>query len=148
MPRILGVDYGERRIGLAISDPLGMIAQPLPTVTRRRGKRPPVAEIAGIAVEREAEAIVVGLPLDEHGDENRWTAEVRAFGDKLGERTSLPVDYIDERMTSARAQRAIRAAGLSRSQRERKDLVDATAAVIILQTHLDSLARADASKNS
>lgn len=148
MPRILGVDYGERRIGLAISDPLGMIAQPLPTVMRRRGKRPPVAEVAGIAQEREAESIVVGLPLDEHGDESDWTAEVRSFGQKLADRVSLPLHFIDERMTSARAQRAIREAGLSRSQRERKDLVDATAAVIILQTHLDSLARADASKDS
>lgn len=148
MPRVLGVDYGERRIGLAISDPLGMIAQPLPTVTRRRGKRPPVAEIAGITQEREAEAIVVGLPLDEHGDESDWTREVRAFGEKLAERTALPLHFVDERMTSARAQRAIREAGLSRTQRERKDLVDATAAVIILQTHLDSLARADAKKDS
>lgn len=125
-----------------------MIAQPLPTVTRRRGKRPPVAEIAGITQEREAEAIVVGLPLDEHGDESDWTREVRAFGEKLAERTALPLHFVDERMTSARAQRAIREAGLSRTQRERKDLVDATAAVIILQTHLDSLARADAKKDS
>jgi len=125
-----------------------MIAQPLPTVMRRRGKRPPVAEVAGIAQERQAESIVVGLPLDEHGDESDWTAEVRSFGEKLADRVSLPLHFVDERMTSARAQRAIREAGLSRSQRERKDLVDATAAVIILQTHLDSLARADASKDS
>lgn len=125
-----------------------MIAQPLPTVMRRRGKRPPVAEVAGIAQEREAESIVVGLPLDEHGDESDWTAEVRSFGQKLADRVSLPLHFVDERMTSARAQRAIREAGLSRSQRERKDLVDATAAVIILQTHLDSLARANASNDS
>jgi putative Holliday junction resolvase len=147
VPRILGIDYGERRIGLAISDPLGMIAQPLPTVTRRRGKRPPVAEIAGIAQERGADAIVVGLPLDEHGDESAWTAEVRAFGEKLAERAALPLHFVDERMTSARAERVIREAGLPRNQRQRKDLVDATAAVIILQTHLDSVARADAAQN-
>ncbi|HEX6589440.1 MAG TPA: Holliday junction resolvase RuvX [Longimicrobiales bacterium] len=141
------MDYGERRIGLAISDPLGMIAQPLPTITRRRGKRPPVAEIADIARQREAAAIVVGLPLDEHGDESAWTAEVRAFAEKLAERASLPLHFVDERMTSARAERAIRESGLSRTQRERKDLVDATAAVIILQTHLDTIARLDANPN-
>ena len=148
MPRYLGVDYGERRIGLALSDPLGMIAQPLPTITRRRGKRPPFAEIERIVAEREVDAIVVGLPLDEHGDESEWTAEARAFGDKLGERTARPVHFVDERMTSARAERVIRESGLSRTKREEKERVDATAAVLILQMHLDSIARADAATNS
>ena len=142
MPRILGIDYGERRIGLALSDPLGMIAQPLPTITRRRGKRPPVAEIQRIAAEREVEAIVVGLPLDEHGDESEWTAEVRAFGEKLAERAALPLHFIDERMTSARAERAVRDSGLPRSKREEKGRIDAAAAVLILQQHLDAIARA------
>jgi putative holliday junction resolvase len=147
LPRYLGVDYGERRIGLALSDPLGMIAQPLPTITRRRGKRPPFAEIVAIVTEREVDEIVVGLPLDEHGDESEWTAEVRAFGDKLGERAARPVHYVDERMTSARAERVIRESGLSRTKREEKERVDATAAGLILQMHLDSIARGDAAKN-
>jgi len=148
LPRILGIDYGERRIGVAISDPLAMIAQPLPTVVRRRGKRPPFPELERIAAEREAGAIVVGLPLDEHGDESEWTAEVRAFGDKLGERAARPVHYVDERMTSARAERVIRESGLSRTKREEKERVDATAAVLILQTYLDATARADAANDS
>ena len=148
MPRILGVDYGERRIGLAISDALGMIANPLPTITRRRGKRPPIAEIERIAAEREVEAIVVGLPLDEHGDESAWTAEVRAFGEKLGERAALPVHFVDERMTSARAERVIRESGLPRHKREEKGRVDATAAVFILQHHLDAIARARSADDS
>ena len=141
MARTLGIDYGERRIGVAISDPLGMIAQPLPTVSRRRGKRPPFAELERIVTEWDATALVVGLPLTPEGDESDWTAEVRAFGDRLAGRTGLPVHFVDERMTSARAERAVRASGLSKHQREQKERVDAAAAVLILQAHLDSVAR-------
>ncbi len=138
MPRILGIDYGERRIGLAVSDPLGMLAQPLPTLTRRRGKRPPVAPIARLAEEKGVEALVVGLPLTPAGEESDWTRQVRAFGDRLAETTGLPVAYQDERMTSARAERAIRSLDLPRARREQKDRVDAAAAVLILQAYLDS----------
>lgn len=138
MPRILGVDYGERRVGLAVSDPTGTIASPLPTLTRRKGKRPPVAPIARLAEEHEASAIVVGLPLTPEGEESDWTREVRAFGDALGERTGLPIAYQDERMTSVRAERAVRSLGLSRQQREEKERIDAAAAVLILQAYLDS----------
>ena len=141
MARVLGVDYGEKRIGLAVSDPLGMIAQPLPTVARRRGKRPPYAELERIAREVEASALVVGLPLTPEGDESDWTREVRAFGDRLAERTALPVHYVDERMTSARAERTIRTSGLSRKRRQEKDRVDMGAAMFILQAHLDALTR-------
>lgn len=144
MTRILGIDYGERRIGLALSDPLAMIAQPLPTITRRRGKRPPYAEIERVVAASDVTELVVGLPLTSEGDESEWTAEVRAFADKLAQRTGLPVHFIDERMTSARAQRTIRASGLSRSQRQEKERVDAAAAMLILQAHLDARARADA----
>lgn len=141
MPRILGVDYGERRVGLAVSDPTATIAQPLPTLTRRRGKRPPVAAIARIAEEQEAAAIVVGLPLTLEGEESDWTREVRAFGERLSERTGLPVAYLDERMTSVRAERVVRSLGLPKSRREQKARVDAGAAILILQAHLDALGR-------
>ncbi len=137
MSRILGVDYGERRIGLAVSDPTATIATPLPTLVRRRGKRPPVAKVAEIAREHEVERIVFGLPLTSEGDEDEWTREVRAFGDKVAERTDLPVDFIDERFTSARAERAVRSLGLKRREREEKGRVDAAAAVLILQAYLD-----------
>lgn len=137
MARILGVDYGERRIGLAVSDPSGTIAQPLPTLARRAGKRPPVQAVAELAREWQVQAIVVGLPLTLAGDESDWTAQTRAFGEKLGERTSLPVHFIDERMTSVRAERAVRSLGLRRAEREDKRRVDAAAAVLILQAFLD-----------
>jgi len=137
MARILGIDFGERRIGLAISDPTATLAQPLPPIVRRRGKRPPAAQVARIALEHEVEEIVVGLPLTPEGGENDWTREVRRFGETIGERTGLPVVYVDERFTSARAERAIRALGLRKRDREQKDRVDTAAAMLILQSHLD-----------
>lgn len=138
MPRILAIDYGERRIGLALSDPTAIIASPLPTLARRRGKRPPVAPVAALAEENEVAEVVIGLPLTLEGEESDWTREVRAFGAALGERTGLPIAYHDERMTSVRAERAVRSLGLSRQQREEKGRVDAAAAVLILQAYLDS----------
>jgi len=135
--RFLGIDYGERRIGLALSDPTGMIARPHTTLKRRRGKRPPVAAVETVIREHGVTGVVVGLPLDLDGEETAWTREVRAFGDALGERTGLPVHYIDERMTSVRAERAVRSIGLPKGERERKERVDAAAAALILQTYLD-----------
>jgi putative Holliday junction resolvase len=137
VPRILGVDYGERRIGLAISDPSGMIAQPLTALLRRRGKRPPFAAIERVIREHEVSEIVVGLPLQSDGEESDWTRETRAFGDKLAARSGRPVHYQDERMTSARAERAVRAIGLPKKERERKGRVDAAAAALILQAYLE-----------
>jgi putative Holliday junction resolvase len=122
---------------VAISDPTGVLASPLPTLSRRAGKRPPFKAILDILAERNVGRIVVGLPLTLEGDESDWTREVRAFGDRLGERAGLPVAYIDERMTSVRAERAVRALGLPKHERERKDRVDAAAAVLILQAFLD-----------
>ncbi|MFW6079659.1 MAG: Holliday junction resolvase RuvX [Gemmatimonadota bacterium] len=137
MGRILGVDFGERRVGIALSDPTGTIAQPLTTIVRRHGKRPPVAPLARLAREHDVDAIALGLPLTPEGDDSDWTREVRGFGDKLRERTGLPVHLIDERMTSARAERAVRSLGLKKRERERKSRVDLAAAVLILQAFLD-----------
>lgn len=138
MARILGIDYGDRRVGLALSDETATIASPLPTLTRRRGKRPPVAPVARLAEEKDVAEIVIGLPLTLEGEESDWTREVREFGDKLGERTGCPVAFQDERMTSVRAERAVRSLGLSKDQREEKERVDAAAAVLILQAYLDA----------
>jgi putative Holliday junction resolvase len=139
LPRYLGVDYGERRIGVALSDPSATIAQPLPTLPRRKGKRPPVAKLIAIIAEHDVAGIVVGLPLSLDGEENEWTREVRAFGEKLGTRVDRPVAFIDERMTSVSAERAVRSIGLPRRERERKERIDAAAAVLILQSYLDRL---------
>lgn len=141
MSRVLGIDYGERRVGVAISDPTATIAQPLTVLRRRAGKRPPVQAIADLITLHGAEHIVVGLPLTLAGDESDWTREVRAFGEKLGERTGTGVSFADERMTSVAAERAVRALGLKRSEREQKERIDAAAAVIILQSYLDRMKR-------
>lgn len=138
MSRVLGIDYGERRVGLAVSDPTGTIATPLETLTRRRGKRPPVAAVVRLAREHGAVALVLGLPLTLEGEESEWTREVRAFGEAAGERAGVPVHFVDERLTSVRAERVVRGGlGLKRTQREEKGRVDQTAALLILQGWLD-----------
>jgi putative Holliday junction resolvase len=135
--RILGIDYGERRIGIAISDPSATIAQPLTVITRRAGKRPPVQAIADLIALHAAEHVVVGLPLTLAGDESDWTREVRDFGNKLAQRAAVGVTFADERMSSVAAERAVRSLGLKRTQREQKERIDAAAAILILQSYLD-----------
>ena len=131
------MDFGEVRIGLALSDETGTLASPLATLRRRRGKRPPLGQIEDTAKEHQVGAVVVGLPLDLSGEETPWSAEVRKMAAALGSRLDLPVHLVDERMTSVRAERAIRTIGLPRGRREEKDRVDAAAAAIILQGWLD-----------
>ena len=135
--RVLGIDFGERRIGVALSDPTATLASPLDTVVRRTGKRPPLAHLEALARSHEVARLVVGLPLDLRGEENEWCAQVRAMGDELGRRLGVPVAYVDERLTSVQAERAVRSSGLRRSQREEKGRVDAGAATLILQGWLD-----------
>ncbi len=136
--RALGVDFGEKRIGLAVSDPTLTIAQPLETLKRRPGKRPPIARMAEISREHDVGQLVVGLPLGLDGEENDWCAEIRAVATKLSERVEAPVAFVDERMTSVRAERAVRGVGLKKSDREDKSRIDAAAAQLILQAWLDN----------
>jgi len=135
LARFLAVDYGRKRIGLAISDPLGMIASPAGFIARRAGKRPPVAEIIRRAEALEARGFVMGLPLDGNGDETDWTREVRAVGAALEKRTGLPVQFLDERFTTAASLRAVREMG--GSTKGRKGDIDAMAAAILLQHALN-----------
>ena len=135
--RVLGIDFGERRIGLALSDPTGTLASPLPTLKRRAGKRPPLTALVKIVEAHAVGALVVGLPLTPSGEESEWTRSVREVGEALSVRTGLPVHFMDERFTSARAERAVRSIGLPKNKREEKERVDAAAAVLILQSWLD-----------
>lgn len=132
----MAVDYGRKRIGLAISDTLGMIATPAGFIARREGKRAPITEIIRRATELEAEGFLFGLPLDGDGNETEWTAEVRTVGEEVGRRTRLPVRYLDERFTTAVALRTMRELG--KTTRGRKGEVDALAATILLQQALNS----------
>lgn len=131
------MDYGLKRVGLALSDPTGTLASPLTTLRRRPGKRPPVAAIAELARAHEVEGIVVGLPLTPEGQEDDWCTEVRHLGEALARRTGLPVRMVDERFTSVQAERGIRSSGLGRADREDKARIDAGAATVILQRWLD-----------
>jgi putative Holliday junction resolvase len=133
--RYLAVDYGQKRVGLAISDPLGIIASPSGFIARRAGKRPPVAEIIRRAEALEAKGFVMGLPLDGNGNETDLTREVRAVGAELEKRTGLPVRFLDERYTTAASLRAVREMG--GSTRGRKGDVDSMAAAILLQHALN-----------
>jgi putative Holliday junction resolvase len=132
--RLLGIDYGERRVGLAISDPTGTIASPAGAIIRRAGKRPPIAEIIRRAEALEARGFVMGLPLDGNGDETPRSLEVRSVAVEITKRTGLAVEMIDERYSTAAAKRAIHEMG--GSTRHRKPDVDALAATVILQQAL------------
>ena len=135
--RVLAIDSGERRIGLAVSDPTRMIASPAGFVTRRAGKRAPIAALVRQAEALEATAIVMGLPLDDAGDETPRSAEVRRIAAELERRTGVSVTLVDERYTTAAALRAIQAMG--GSTRGRRGDVDALAATILLQHALPTL---------
>lgn len=135
--RVLGVDFGAKRVGLAVSDPTGTVATPLETLQRRPGKRPPLAKLEELGRELSVERVVMGLPLGLDGEEGDWCAEVRDVGARLGARLGVPVSFVDERLTSVRAERTIRSMGLPRQERERKERVDAAAAQLILQAWLD-----------
>jgi putative Holliday junction resolvase len=129
--RLLAIDYGERRVGLAVSDPSGTIASPAGFIVRRPGKRPPVAELVRRAGELEVRGFVVGLPLDENGEETPRSAEARSVAAELERRTGLPTRMVDERFTTAAALRAVREMG--GSTRGRKGDVDSLAATLLLQ---------------
>lgn len=133
--RLLAVDYGDKRVGLAISDPTGTIASPAGFIERRAGKRPPVAELMRRAEALEAKGFVLGLPLDGGGEETPRCAEVRVVGALLEQRTGLPVRYVDERYTTSAALRSVREMG--GSVKGRKGDVDAMAAALLLQHALN-----------
>lgn len=133
--RLMAIDYGERRVGLAISDPTGTIASPAGVIVRRAGKRPPVAEILRRAEALEARGFVVGLPLDGNGDDTPRSREVRLVAEAIAQRSGKPVELVDERYTTAAALRAVREMG--GSTRGRKGDVDALAAAVLLQGVLD-----------
>ena len=135
--RILAVDWGERRIGLALSDETQVLAQPLTTLTRRAGKRFPIAQLLEQVKKHNVVGIVVGLPLDESGAEGDAAHAARALADDIKRRVGdLEVRMWDERMTTARVLAAIREMG--GKTRGRKEDVDAMAAALLLQHYLDA----------
>jgi putative Holliday junction resolvase len=134
--RLLAIDFGERRIGLAVSDPLGVIASPVEAIERRPGKRVPVTELVRRAGALEVTGFVLGLPLDGEGNELPRAAEVRRLADQLHERTGMPVRLVDERYTTATALRAVREMG--GDTRGRRGDVDSLSAAVLLQGVLNA----------
>jgi len=133
----MAVDWGERRIGLALSDETQVLAQPLTTLTRRAGKRFPMAQLLQHITKHNVVGIVVGLPLDETGAEGDAAHAARALADDIKRRAGeLEVSMWDERMTTARVLAAIREMG--GTTRGRKEDVDAMAAALLLQHYLDA----------
>ena len=133
MHRIMGLDIGEARIGIALTDLLQTIASPFETL-RRKGFLKDVEAILAIAAEREVGLIVAGLPLSMDGTENAQCLRVREFMDALSERTDIPVEWMDERFTTVSAERVLLDADVSRAGR--KKVVDKIAAAIILDHYL------------
>jgi putative Holliday junction resolvase len=138
MTRILALDYGERRIGVAVSDPTRTIAQPLPTILRRRRRRPPYTKIIETIEEWEIDTVVVGLPMELTGEEGLPAQAVREFGQGLERRTGVSVEYWDERLSSVRARRELTHLDEPVRSRGEKERIDAMAALLILQSYLDA----------
>lgn len=132
--RIVALDVGDRRIGIAVSDPLGLTAQPIETYTRI-GYGPDARHIAEIARTYETERILCGLPRNMDGTQGFQVEKVREFAAKL-EELGLLVEYYDERMTTMLAESALLEANMRREDRKKK--VDMVAAVVILQSYLDA----------
>lgn len=134
--RIVALDVGDRRIGIAISDPLGLTAQPIETYTRM-GYGPDARHIAQLAAQYETTRVLCGLPRNMDGTEGFQAQKVREFAEKLEEQ-GLAVSYYDERMTTVLAERTLLEADMRRERRKQK--IDMLAAVMILQSYLDAQA--------
>jgi putative Holliday junction resolvase len=133
--RALGLDIGSVRIGVAVSDPAGVVASPV-TVLDARELAGDIRPLSRLAQDYEAEVLVVGLPLTLGGEEGPQAATVREQASVLAARLGLPLAFADERNSSAEAKRVMRAAGLS--EREQRGTLDKVAAAIVLQTWLDA----------
>ena len=135
MSRILGLDVGDRRIGVAISDPLHIIASPLSVIDRKIDSNY-IGAIQKIIDEKEVEAVVVGLPLTMKGLESSQTEKVKKFNEELIQKINIPLYSIDERLSSVTAQNSLIQQGIKTGHN--KEEIDKTAAAIFLQEYLDS----------
>jgi putative Holliday junction resolvase len=135
MARVLAVDYGEKRIGLAVSDELGITASPLMTLTRRSDEEA-IQQIAQLVSKLKVTQIVVGLPRRTDAQEGEMERKARAFAERLQQAVQVPVTLFDERFTTRIAEQVLLEADLSR--RKRKQVRDRLAAVILLQSFLEA----------
>ncbi|MEM0898025.1 MAG: Holliday junction resolvase RuvX [Verrucomicrobiota bacterium] len=139
MERVLGIDYGEARIGLAVSDELGMLAHPVETI-HRNAVPDFLARIVEVAAEKAVSLVVVGLPLHLDGSRGAAVEKVESFVSGLREKLpeGIPVKTVDERLSTVEAQRKLHEAG--RTVKNSRNVIDQMAAVVILQDYLDETA--------
>lgn len=142
MGRLMGLDVGEKRIGIALSDPLMLTAQGLESYTRRNVEQD-LAYLADLAASNDVDRLVVGLPKNMNGTIGPQAELTMEFADRLAAQAELPIEYFDERLTTAAATRTLLEADVSR--KKRKKVVDKVAAVGILQGYMDMKANALAS---
>ena len=135
IPRYLALDVGSKRIGIAVSDELGLTAQPVLTLERRRNSREDLRSIARLCRRFAVVGIVVGNPLTLGGEISAQTAKVQAFAAELGELTGLPIQLWDERLTTHEAHRLLYESG--RARQDHRRVVDQVAATLILQSFLN-----------
>ncbi len=144
--RVLGIDYGDRKIGLAVSDQLGITAQPL-SIYRRKTKKEDAAYFKGVVSEYEITEVVIGLPLRMDGSSGTRAEKTREFARWLGQVLNLPIRFWDERLTTKQATKVLSKQKIS--PKAKKDLEDQVSAVIILSTYLESKrAGSNAGQNS
>lgn len=146
MERFLGLDMGQKRIGLAISDPTGKIALPLEVMKRDKDDLKTVRKIEAMAKQHDLRSLVVGLPLNMDGSSGRSAEAVIRFTELISEVTSLKVKLWDERLSTREAEQVLLSAMVSRSKR--RDVVDKLAAQLILQSYIDSVVAAGKNKEN
>lgn len=134
MSRTLGLDVGDRTIGVAVTDPMGWTAQPV-MVIRRQSWDKDIRELQAQIQHWQAERLVIGLPLTLSGEEGPQAEKVRHFVARVQPQLGLPVEYVDERLTTRQAERALIEGGMRREKR--REIIDMQAAVLILQLWLD-----------
>lgn len=134
--RLLGIDYGSKTVGLAITDPMGITVQPLKTIVRDRESklRKTLSEIQKIVEEMEVEKIILGLPLNMNDTEGERALCTREFAEKLALRVSVPIEFEDERLTTVEAAEILDETGVKRC--EQKKVIDQVAAQLILEQYL------------
>lgn len=135
----MGIDLGDKRIGVALSDPMGWTAQGLDVIPGGGGTKNDIKRIREIAEKHEVEKVVVGLPLNMDGSQGPRAEKARDFAGRLARVLNLPVELWDERLTTAEAERLLIEADIKRHKR--RQVIDKMAAVLILQNYLDASGR-------
>ena len=130
--RLLGIDYGDVRIGVAISDPLGLTAQPVGTIQNSSSA---LDEIIGIIIEKKIAKCIVGLPKNQHGEDSKKAESVRAFASKLQARHPIEIEFVDERFSTVAVTRQLHQ--MNMNTKKQRHIIDTQAAMFILQGVLD-----------